>query len=134
MARTTAIPATFMDLFKKPAIASFATLNADGSPQVTPVWVDFDGTHVLVNTARGRVKHRNLERNPRVALSISDPENPYRYLGIQGRVTQMIDAGADAHIDRMAKKYLNKDKYPFRQPGEKRVLLKITPQKVHTLG
>jgi len=130
----TTIPATHADLFKKPAFASLATLNPDGSPQVTPVWVDFDGTHVLVNTARGRVKHRNLERNPRVALSISDPENPYRYLGIQGRVTQMIDAGADAHIDRMAKKYLNKDKYPFRQAGEARVLLKITPEKVHTVG
>ena len=134
MAATTSIPANFMDLFKKPAFASFATLNPDGSPQVTPVWVDYDGKHLLVNTARGRVKHRNLERNPRVALAIADPENPYRYLGIQGRVTEMTDADADAHIDRMAKKYLGKDKYPFRTPGEARVLLKITPDKVHTMG
>jgi PPOX class probable F420-dependent enzyme len=131
---TTTIPANYMDLFKKPAFASLATLNPDGSPQVTPVWVDVDGNTILVNTAKGRVKHRNLQRNPQVALSIADPENPYRYLGVQGRVTEMIESGADAHIDRMAKKYLNKDKYPFRQPGEQRILLKITPSKIHTMG
>ena len=130
----TTIPANFMDLFKKPAFASLATLNADGSPQVTPVWCDFDGTHVIVNTARGRMKHRNLERDPRVAMSIADPENPYRYLGIQGRVAEITEAGADAHIDRMAKKYLNKDKYPFGTAGEVRVLVKITPVKIHTMG
>jgi len=127
------IPPAYLDLFKKPAFANLATLNPDGSPQVTPVWTDFDGTNILVNTARGRVKHRNLEREPRVALSILDPENPYRYLGIQGRVTEMTESGADAHIDKMAKKYLNKDKYPFRQPGEVRVLVKIKPEKIHTM-
>jgi PPOX class probable F420-dependent enzyme len=99
---------------------------------VTPVWVDFDGTHILVNTAKGRVKTKNLAREPRVALSISDPENPYRYLGVQGRVTEMTEQGADAHIDKMAKKYMGKDKYPFRAPGEVRVLVKIAPEKVHT--
>jgi len=129
-----AIPESHADLLKKPAFANLATLNADGSPQVTPVWVDFDGTHVLVNTARGRVKTKNLERNPRVALSISDPENPYRYVGIQGRVVEMTEKGGDAHIDKMAKKYLNKDSYPFRQPGEVRVIVKIAPDKVHTNG
>jgi len=128
------IPANFLDLFKKPAFANLATLNPDGSPQVTPVWCDFDGTNVLINTARGRVKHRNLQREPRVALAILDPENPYRYLGIQGRVAEMTEAGADAHIDRMAKKYLNKDKYPFRAAGEVRVLVKIAPNKIHTMG
>ncbi len=128
------IPAGFMDLFKKPAFASLATLNADGTPQVTPVWIDFDGTHVLVNTARGRVKDRNLQRNPQVAIALLDPENPYRYLGIQGRVVEMTEQGADAHIDKMAKKYLNQDKYPFRAPGEVRVLAKIQPEKVHTNG
>jgi PPOX class probable F420-dependent enzyme len=127
------IPASHTDLLKdKKAFANLATLNADGSPQVTPVWVDFDGTHVLVNTAKGRVKTNNLEREPRVALAISDPENPYRYLGIQGRVTEMTEAGADAHIDKMAKKYMGKDTYPFRAPGEVRVILKVTPEKVHT--
>jgi PPOX class probable F420-dependent enzyme len=126
------IPASHADLLKKPAFANLATLNADGSPQVTPVWVDFDGKHVLVNTARGRVKTKNLAREPRVALSIADPENPYRYLGIQGRVVEMTEAGSDAHIDAMAKKYLGKDTYPFRAPGEVRVIVKIAPEKVHT--
>jgi PPOX class probable F420-dependent enzyme len=98
------------------------------------VWVDFDGKHVLVNTARGRVKARNLAREPRVALSIADPENPYRYLGIQGRVVEMTEAGSDAHIDAMAKKYLGKDTYPFRAPGEVRVIVKIAPEKVHATG
>ena len=132
----TMIPATHVDLLQaaKPAFAQLATVNSDGSPQVTPVWVDYDGTHVLVNTARGRVKAKNLERNPRVALSISDPENPYRYVGIQGRVVEMSEKGGDAHIDKMAKKYLNKDSYPFRQPGEVRLIVKIAPEKVHTNG
>ncbi len=101
---------------------------------MTPVWFDFDGTNLLINTARGRMKDRNLRRDPRVAVSITDPENPYRYVGIQGRVSEMTENGADAHIDKLAKKYLNKDKYPFRAPGEVRVLLKIVPEKVHTNG
>ena len=128
------IPATHADLLTKRSFAHVATLNADGSPQVTPVWVDFDGTNVLINTARGRVKARNLAREPRVALSIADPDNPYRYLGIQGRVVEMTEAGGDAHIDKMAKKYLGKDTYPFRRPGERRVIVKIAPEKIHTNG
>jgi PPOX class probable F420-dependent enzyme len=128
------IPASHADLLTKPAFANLATLNADGSPQVTPVWVDFDGTHVLINTARGRVKAKNLAREPRVAISISDPENAYRYLGVQGRVVEMTEDGGDAHIDKMAKKYLGKDSYPFRAPGEVRVIVKISPEKVHTNG
>ena len=128
------IPASHADLLKdKKAFANLATLNADGSPQVTPVWVDFDGTHVLVNTAKGRVKAKNLEREPRVALAISEPENPYRYLGIQGRVTEITESGADAHIDKMANKYMGKN-YPFRAPGEVRVIVKIAPDKVHAIG
>jgi PPOX class probable F420-dependent enzyme len=128
------IPASHADLLTKPAFANLATLNPDGSPQVTPVWVDFDGSHVIVNTARGRVKAKNLAREPRVALSIADPANPYRYLGIQGRVVEMTEKGGDAHIDKMAKKYLGKDSYPFRQPGEVRLVVKIAPDKVHTNG
>jgi len=127
------IPDTHADLLKRPAFANLATLNADGSPQVTPVWVDFDGTHVLVNTARGRVKAKNLAREPHVALAIADPENPYRYLGIQGRVVELTEAGADAHIDKMANRYIGKD-YPFRAPGEVRVIARIAPEKVHTNG
>ena len=128
------IPASHADLLQmqKKAFANLATLNSDGSPQVTPVWVDFDGKNVVVNTARGRVKANNLAREPRVALSIADPENPYRYIGVQGRVVEMTEQGGDAHIDKMAKKYLGKDTYPFRAPGEKRVIVKIAPEKVHT--
>jgi PPOX class probable F420-dependent enzyme len=129
------IPASHADLLtSKKAFANVATLNVDGSPQVTPVWVDFDGTHVLVNTAKGRVKARNFAREPRVALSIADPENPYRYLGIQGRVVEMTEIGGDAHIDKMAKKYLGKDSYPGRTPGEVRIIVRISPDKVHTNG
>ena len=128
------IPGTHQDLLQKPAFANLATLNPDGSPQVTPVWFEYDGNHIIVNTARGRVKDRNLKHEPRVALSIMDPANPYRYLGIQGRVTEMTENGADAGIDRLAKKYLGKDKYPWRGPNEVRVLVKITLDKVHTMG
>jgi PPOX class probable F420-dependent enzyme len=129
------IPASHADLLTtKTAFANIATLNADGSPQVTPTWVDYDGTHVLVNTAKARVKTKNLTRDPRIALSIADPENPYRYLGIQGRVAEMTESGADAHIDKMAKKYMGKDTYPYRRPDEVRLILKIVPDKVHVMG
>ena len=129
------IPESHADLLTtKKAFAQLATLNADGSPQVTPVWVDFDGTHVLINTAKGRVKAKNLAREPRVAISLSDPDNPYRYLGIQGRVVDMTETGGDAHIDKMAKKYLGKDSYPYRTAGEVRIIVKIAPDKVHTNG
>ena len=128
------IPASHADILSKKAFAQLATLNPDGSPQVTPVWVDFDGTNLIINTARGRVKAKNLTREPRVALAIGDPDNPYRYLGIQGRVVEMTEKGSDAHIDKMAKKYLGKDTYPFRAPGEVRVIVKIAPDKVHTNG
>ncbi|SRR5579871_842227 len=119
----------FQDLFTKQAFANLATLMPDGSPQVTPVWVDFDGTHVLVNTARGRVKDKNMSRDPRVSLAISDPQNPYRYVEIRGRVVDSTEKGADEHINKMAKKYLGQDVYPYRQPGEVRVLYKIQVEK-----
>ncbi len=128
------IPEAFRDLLTTPSFAALATLNADGSPQVSPVWFDTEGENLVVNSARGRVKDKNLRRDSRVALSIQDPANPYRYLGLQGRVVGITEEGADAHIDRMAKKYLGKDKYPFRQPGEVRVLYKIAIERVHTMG
>ena len=127
------IPEKFLDLFQKKAFANLATLMPDGSPQVTPVWVDFDGNHVIVNSARGRQKDKNMQRNAKVALSILDPDNPYRYLEIRGKVDTITEEGADEHIDKMAKKYLNKDTYPFRKPGEVRVIVKITPDKVHKM-
>lgn len=128
------IPEAFRDLLTTPSFAALATLNADGSPQVSPVWFDSEGERLVVNSAKGRVKDKNLRRDPRVALSIQDPANPYRYLGLQGRVVEITEEGADAHIDRMAKKYLGKDKYPFRQPGEVRVLYKIEIERAHTMG
>ncbi|MEK6665366.1 MAG: PPOX class F420-dependent oxidoreductase [candidate division NC10 bacterium] len=128
------IPDTYKDLFQKKAFAHLATVGADGNPQVTPVWVDFDGTHIRFNTARGRVKDKNLHRNPKVALSIQDPDNPYRYMQVRGRVAEITEQGADAHLDALAKKYINQDKYPWRRPDEVRVTYKILPEKVHTLG
>ncbi|MFQ5695295.1 MAG: PPOX class F420-dependent oxidoreductase [Terriglobia bacterium] len=128
-----AIPQKFQDLFQKQTFAHLATLNPDGSPQVTPVWVDFDGTHVLVNSARGRRKDKNMRARPRVALSLQDPENPYRYLEVRGRVAEITEQGADEHIDRMAKKYLGQDRYPYRAPGEVRVLYKIKPEKITSM-
>jgi PPOX class probable F420-dependent enzyme len=129
-----AIPEKHRDLFSKKAFASLATLMPDGRPQVTPVWVDYDGTHVFVNSARGRMKDRNMKRDPRVSLAIIDPDNPYHYLEIRGRVIDITEKGADQHIDKMAKKYLGQDKYPFRQPDEVRVLYKIEPEKISSMG
>ncbi len=123
------IPATHLDLFSKKAFAHLATLMADGTPQTTPVWVDYDGKHVVINTAEGRQKDKNMRRNGHVALSITDPDNPYRYLEVRGTVAERTHAGADQHIDRMAKKYLGQDKYPYRQPGEVRVIYKVTPER-----
>jgi len=130
----TKIPEAFRDLLTTPSFAALATINADGSPQVSPVWFGTEGERIVVNSAKGRVKDKNLRRDARVALSIQDPANPYRYLGLQGRVVEITEQGADEHIDRMAKKYLDKDKYPFRQPGEVRVLYKIEIARAHTMG
>ena len=129
-----AIPEKYHDLFNKKAFASLATLMPDGKPQVTPVWADFDGEHVIVNSAKGRVKDRNMRRDPRVSLALIDPDNPYRYLQLQGRVVEITENGADQHIDKMAKKYLGVDKYPGRQPGEVRVIYKIEPERAQTMG
>lgn len=128
------IPDKYKDLFQKKAFAHLATVGADGSPQVTPVWVDFDGTHIRFNTAKGRVKDKNLRRNPKVALSIQDPDNPYRYMQVRGRVAEITQQGADAHLDALAKKYINEDKYPWGRPGEVRVTYKILPEKINTQG
>ena len=107
------------------------TVNPDGSPQITPVWVDTDGQNVLVNTAVGRVKQKNVTRDPRVALALNTPTDFYDVALIRGRVVEQITgAAADKHIDKLAKKYLGKDTYPWRNPKEKRVLLKIQPDRV----
>ncbi|HVP42266.1 MAG TPA: PPOX class F420-dependent oxidoreductase [Terriglobales bacterium] len=128
------IPEKFLDLFNKKAFGSLGTLMPDGSPQVTPVWVDCEGDTVLVNTAKGRQKDKNIQRDPRVAVTLIDPDNPYRYVEIRGRVVEATDKGAKDHIDKMAKKYLGVDKYPYAQPGEQRLLLRIRPEHVSSMG
>jgi PPOX class probable F420-dependent enzyme len=128
------IPDKFKKLLNGRGFAHLATLMKDGSPQVTPVWYDFDGNHIRINSAKGRLKDKNMRRNKQVALSIQDPDNPYRYLAIRGNIDEITEDGADAHIDSLAKKYLDKDRYPFRAPGEVRVIYKIRPDKVSTTG
>jgi PPOX class probable F420-dependent enzyme len=128
------IPEKYRDLFTKRAFASLGTLMPDGRPQVTPVWVDFDGEHVIFNSAKGRQKDRNVRRDPRVSMALIDPENPYRFMEIRGRVVEISEDGAAAQIDKLAKKYLGVDKYPYGQPGEVRVLYKIKPEHTTVMG
>lgn len=129
------IPDSYLDLLQqKQAFANLATIMADGSPQVTPVWFDYTGRVIRVNTAKGRVKSRTLRPGAFIALAIMDPENPYRYVQIRGRVARAVEEGADAHIDSLAKKYLGKDTYPFRQPGEVRVMYEIEPTSASGMG
>ena len=129
-----AIPEKALDLFQKKAFAQLGTLMPDGYPQVTTVWVDYDGRHILINTVKGHIKDKNMRRDPRVGLDIVDPENPYRHLSIRGRVVEITEQGADAHIDKMAKKYLGKDTYPRRRADEVRVLYKIEPERAYAMG
>jgi PPOX class probable F420-dependent enzyme len=117
-------------LLREKVLAHVATVMPDGSPHVTPVWVDTDGETVLFNTAKARIKYRNLSRDPRVAISISARDNDYRTVVMRGRA-ELIDEGADDHIDRLAKKYLGADSYPGRQPGEVRVTVRVVPEKIH---
>ena len=135
MPETVAIPDQYKDLLSgKKAFASLATLMPDGTPQVTPVWFDYDGKNLMFNSARGRQKDKNVRRDSRVTMTIIDPENPYRYVEVRGRVTDITQEGASEHIDKMAKKYLGKDKYPFAQPGEVRVLYTVRAEKVSGMG
>ncbi len=129
------VPTQFLDLLQeKKAFANLATTMPDGTPQVTPVWFDYEGGHLRVNSAKGRVKSRNMKEGSPVALAIMDPDNPYRYIQIRGRVTHVTEQGANAHIDKLAKKYLDKEKYPFAQPGEVRVMFEIEPTSTQTMG
>jgi PPOX class probable F420-dependent enzyme len=127
-------PEKYVDLFAKKAFGAFTTLMPDGSPQTTPVWVDYHDGEIWVNSAVGRQKDKNVRRDPRVAIAVIDPDNPYRYVEVRGRVREITQDGADAHIDAMARKYLGQDKYPYAQPGEQRVLYKITIEKAHASG
>jgi PPOX class probable F420-dependent enzyme len=114
--------------------AHVATLNPDGSPQVTPVWVEYDGTNVIINSEQKRKKVKNMERDPRVSLSIADAANPYKYIEIRGKVVAMTTEGANDVIDQLAKKYMNADKYPYHRPGDVRVTIKIAPELVKGMG
>lgn len=118
----------FRDLFEKRAFGHFTTLMPGGEPQTTPVWVDYDGRCLVLNTAYERQKFRNLVREPRVAVSIQDPENPYRYLEVRGRVVETTTENAERHVDALSRRYLGEQHYPWRETGERRVLLKIEPQ------
>ncbi len=117
-------------LLEEKNFAFIATLMNDGSPQITPTWVDLEQNTILINTAEGRVKHKNVSRDPRVAVSVFDHNNPYNMVSIRGRVIEQTRKGADEHIDKLAKKYFGVDKYPFRSPSETRVILKIKPEKI----
>ena len=131
------IPAAFHDLFERKSFAHFATLMPDGTPQVTPVWVDYDADrgHVLVNTARGRRKEKNVRANPKVGIEISDPEDPYRYVSVRGEVVEVTEDGAVEHIDALTRRYFEQDEYPNK--GEERgprVMIRIEPDRVVTSG
>ncbi|MGH7934031.1 MAG: PPOX class F420-dependent oxidoreductase, partial [Candidatus Binataceae bacterium] len=120
------IPDKYLDLLnQKKAFASLATVMKDGSPQVTPIWFDYTNSKIRLNTARGRIKERNMRTGVNVALAIVDPDNPYRYIQVRGKIVSATENGADAHIDSLAKKYLGQDKYPFRRPGEVRVMYEV---------
>jgi PPOX class probable F420-dependent enzyme len=136
MPKADRISAGGVKLLQEPQLAHFATIMSDGSPQVTPVWVDVepDGSAILINSAEGRVKTNNVERDNRVAVSVTDVANPWRYVLARGTIVERRHQGADDHIDRLAKKYLGKDTYPFRREGEQRVTLVIKPHHVVELG
>jgi PPOX class probable F420-dependent enzyme len=132
---STTIPAKFLPLLtEKKSFAHLGTLMPDGSPQVTPVWFFFHDGKFIVNTARGRTKDKNMAKNKLVALSISDPDNPYSHISLRGRIVKETEEGADANIDALAKKYMGVDKYPLRQANEVRVIYEIEPISVSAMG
>jgi PPOX class probable F420-dependent enzyme len=124
----------FKKLLREPAYCQLATLMPDGAPQNTQVWVETDGEHILVNTAEGRQKVKNVRREPRVAVNVVDPTNAWRIASVRGRVVDVTTEGADRLFDELAKKYLNEETYPFRQPGEVRLAIKIVPEKINEMG
>ena len=137
LARDSIIEHSIAKLFEGKNFAFLATVMKDGSPQVTPTWVDIDKNNntVLVNTAKGRTKHKNISRDPRVAISVIDSSNPYDMVTVRGKVIDQINGmEADKHIDKLAKKYLDQDEYPRRRAGEERVILRIKPELVSRMG
>ncbi len=115
-------------LASEPNIAAFGVL-VDGKPHITPVWIDYENGHLLINTAEGRVKAKAVRQNPEVGVMIIDRNNPYRWVSVVGKVVEVTSEGADRHIDKLAKKYLGRDSYPFRKPGEVRLIVRIAPER-----
>ena len=128
---TTQISEPIAKLLEGRNFAFVATLMKDGWPQITPTWVDLEDGKILVNTAEGRLKQKNISRDDRVAISVIDQNNPYHMVTVRGRVVEQRKEGADEHIDKLAKKYLGVDRYPRRSPNEKRIIIKIKPERVH---
>ncbi len=124
------IPTEFHDLLESNALANIATIGPKGEPQNNPVWFDWDGTYILFSQTKGRQKFHNLQREPRVAVSIVDPANPYRYLEVRGKVVRVDEDPENTFINKMAKKYINQDTYPYHQPGDERVVIVVEPEKV----
>lgn len=122
------------ELLKAKNFCHVSTLRKDGSVHTAPVWVDVQDGRPVLNTAEGRAWPTNLERDPRVTLTVQNMENPYEYLEVRGRVAERTQEGADEHIDAMAKKYMDKDEYPLRQPGEQRVIIRVEPERVKVWG
>ncbi|MGI0077363.1 MAG: PPOX class F420-dependent oxidoreductase [Nitrosopumilaceae archaeon] len=120
-------------LFEGSNLVFIATIMKDGSPQLSPVWANYEDGHILVNTAEGRLKHKNVLRDPRVAVSVVEQNNPLNMTTIQGKVIEIIPDYEYQHANKITKKYMGKDRYPFRQPGEKRIIFKILPEKVYVL-
>tara|TARA_B100001123_G_scaffold322743_1_gene362138 strand:- start:1646 stop:2059 length:414 start_codon:yes stop_codon:yes gene_type:complete len=125
-----ALPPLAKELLEGNNFATISTLMPDGSPQSSLIWIDTDGELLIFNTAEGRLKPRNMRRDPRVAITISKADNPYQIAMIQGHVVEITEEGADAHVNEMTKKYLGLDEYPYRAPGEKRLIVRIRPDKV----
>lgn len=128
------IPQTHIDILSTTALAHVATIGPDGAPQNNPVWFGWDGTHLLFSQTTGRQKYRNLQRQPKVAVSIVDEANPYRYLEIRGTVAEIVDDENNAFIDSMARKYIDQPTYPWHQPGDHRVIVKVLPEKTTQMG
>jgi PPOX class probable F420-dependent enzyme len=128
------IPAEYAALLNQPIVVSLATVMPDGQPQVNPVWCSYDGTHVLINSAAGRVKDRNMKDRPQATVLCMDPQNPFKWVEVRGKVVEITTEGADDHIDDLAELYLGQRPYPFRQADEVRVIYKIEPTRVVSFG